>query len=328
MKILLFILAFFYSLLSFSQTSLEKGLASINKVEAERYIQILANDSMQGRKAGQPGGKMAAEYLKASLKDIGIESWQKDYIHPFNMFRDLSARTGKPIPFSKNGVDTAKLIRSMDMQNVLGYIEGKNRNEIIVIGAHYDHLGINNKLKGDTIFNGADDNASGVAAVLQIAKAFLISGEQPKRSIIFAFFDGEERGLLGSSNFVRKISADSLIKIKGFINCDMIGRGKSKKVTYFASDDKPVFKQWIKDDIEKYQLQLKPNFRSLDKLVGISDHNSFASKNIPIIFYHTEIHKDYHEPTDHADRLDYDKVIEITKAGYLTLWRMINSEDF
>ena len=108
----------------------------------------------------------------------------------------------------------------------------------------------------------------------------------------------------------------------------MIGRGKNKQVTYFSSDNNPVFKEWLENDIDRYSLDLKPNFRHLSKLRGLSDHTTFVRQNIPIIFYHTDIHSDYHKPSDHADKIDYDKVVEITKAAFLSLWNMVNEKDF
>lgn len=121
------------------------------------------------------------------------------------------------------------------MRNVLGKIEGKNLGEIVIIGAHYDHLGVGPMLNGDQIYNGADDNASGVSAVLQVAQAFLATGVQPECTVIFAFWDGEERGLLGSKYFVHHFA--DIDKVKGYLNYDMIGRNKDETnpthVVYF-----------------------------------------------------------------------------------------------
>ena len=108
----------------------------------------------------------------------------------------------------------------MALRNILGKIEGKNPNEIVIIGAHYDHIGYDPMLEGDQIYNGADDNASGVQAVLQVARAFLATGEQPERTVIFAFWDGEEKGLLGSRYFA--MNYPDIKKVKGYLNYDMI----------------------------------------------------------------------------------------------------------
>ena len=115
------------------------------------------------------------------------------------------------------------------MDNVLAYIPGKRSDEYVIVGAHFDHLGVDETLADDKIYNGADDNASGVSAVLQIARAFALSGEKPLRNVIFAFWDGEEKGLLGSKHFVQH--CPFLKQIKGYLNFDMIGRNQQARTT-------------------------------------------------------------------------------------------------
>ena len=112
--------------------------------------------------------------------------------------------------------------RVLRMANVLGVIPGQRTDEYVIVGAHFDHLGTDETLANDAIYNGADDNASGVSAVLQIARAFQASGQKPLRNVIIAFWDGEEKGLLGSKHFVQ--SCDFIGKVKGYLNFDMIGR--------------------------------------------------------------------------------------------------------
>lgn len=321
MKGVIFTLLLFYSVLSFSQTSLEKGLASINKQDAEAYIGLLASDSLQGREAGQIGGMMAAEYLRSVYEKIGVKPWRGQYFQPFSGSMFGGASHENP-----------------NMRNVLGYIAGKNSNGAVVIGAHYDHLGIRPTNTNDSIYNGADDNASGVSAVLQVAKAFIESGEKPERTVVFALWDGEEKGLLGSKFFVDDhfsyipIPANSPILIKGYINCDMIGRNKKGRepshVAIFTSDNKPVFKEWVQEGIKNHGLILSPEFRSRDEMSGGSDHASFNNKGVPYIFYCTDIHPDYHRVTDSAEKINYDKVTEIAKSAFLNLWKMANIKDF
>ncbi|MDR0825386.1 MAG: M20/M25/M40 family metallo-hydrolase [Prevotella sp.] len=317
MRTLFFIIILILPVSIYSQSALEKGLYSINKPDAEKYIGILASDSLEGRKAGAAGGLMASEYLKNIFQEAGIVSWFDTYFQSFEY----------------------EYRKSVKMRNVLGCIRGRHADEVVIIGAHYDHLGIKKNSPNDSIYNGADDNASGVSAVLQIAKAFKESGEQPLRTVIFALWDGEEMGLLGSSFFVKdyynSVPVFPLMSapvIKGYINCDMIGRNKSESdathvVSYF-SPERPEFGEWLKDDIEKYGLNLAPEFRSMDKVPGGSDHMPFQQKGVPVIFYNTDLHPDYHKLTDHADRINYDKVVDITKAAYLNLWNMANLKNF
>ena len=216
--------------------------------------------------------------------------------------------------------------QKLSMRNVLAMIPGKNTKEYVIVGAHFDHLGIDPALDGDQIYNGADDNASGVSAVLQIARAFLASGQQPERNVIFAFWDGEEKGLLGSKYFVQ--TCPFVSQIKGYLNFDMIGRNNKpeqpKHVVYFYTAAHPSFGDWLKKDIKKYGLQLEPDYRAWDNPVGGSDNGTFAKAGIPIIWYHTDGHPDYHQPSDHADRLNWDKIVEITKASFLNMWKMAN----
>ena len=191
-------------------------------------------------------------------------------------------------------------------------------------------MGIDPALDGDQIYNGADDNASGVSAVLQIARAFVATGKQPERNVIFAFWDGEEKRWLGSKYFVQ--TCPFISRIKGYLNFDMIGRNNKPQqpehVVYFYTAAHPVFGDWLKEDIKKYGLRLSPDYRAWDNPVGGSDNSSFAKAGIPIIWYHTDGHPDYHQPSDHADRLNWDKIVEITKASFLNMWKMANEREF
>ena len=137
----------------------------------------------------------------------------------------------------------------------------------------------------------------GVSAVLQIARAFLATGQQPERTVVFAFWDGEEKGLLGSKAFVQ--SFPEIKNVKGYLNFDMIGRNnneaKPTHVVYFYTEAHPAFGDWLKNDIKKYNLNLAPDYRPWDNPVGGSDNGSFAKIGIPIIWYHTDGHPDYHQ---------------------------------
>jgi len=315
--------------MAFSQSEKEKGLNSINKEEAKAYIEFLASDALEGREAGKRGSRIAGEYIKSVLQQMGMKPLFEDsYYQPFAAYskeRQVKSRYSVDpaiiAEYKKN-----KAYRKLDLRNILGYIEGKNKDEIVIIGAHYDHLGIDESLADDKIYNGADDNASGVSAVLQIAKAFVESGQQPERTAIFAFWDGEELGCLGSEYFTSNFS--DLQMIKGYLNFDMIGRNndesKPEQVVYFYAEEKPVFKEWITNDIHSYELKLKPDYKTLNKSTGGSDNISFTRKGIPVIWYHTDGHADYHQPSDHADKINWDKLVDITKAAYLNLWNMAN----
>lgn len=304
-----------------------KGIESINRATAEAHIGFLACDELEGREAGQRGGYIAGNYIISVLKQMGLKPLFNDYKQPFEAYRVERQKKGRlQIHPDSIAIIKKEVHQKFSMNNILAKIEGKNPNEIVVIGAHYDHLGIDSNLFGDKIYNGADDNASGVAAVLQVAKAFLATGEQPEKTVIFAFWDGEEKGLLGSRYFT--MTYPELDKVKGYLNYDMIGRNNNesrpKHVVYFYTAAKQCFGQWLKDDIKNYRLQLEPDYRSWDNPIGGSDNGSFAKAGIPIIWYHTDGHPDYHLPSDHADKINYNKVIDITKASFLNLWNMAN----
>lgn len=317
--------------ITFAQSPIERALNTINRSSAEATINFLASDELQGREAGFHGSRVTSEYIVSLLQWMGVSPLADSYFQPFDAYRKERQKKGR-LEVHPDSIAKLKqeVHQKLTMRNVLGMIPGKNTKEYVIVGAHFDHLGIDPVLDGDQIYNGADDNASGVSAVLQIARAFLASGQQPERNVVFAFWDGEEKGLLGSKYFVQ--TCPFLSQIKGYLNFDMIGRNNKpqqpKQVVYFYTAAHPVFGDWLKEDIRKYGLQLEPDYRAWENPIGGSDNGSFAKVGIPIIWYHTDGHPDYHQPSDHADRLNWDKVVEITKASFLNMWKMANEKSF
>lgn len=315
-----------------AQSPQEKGLQSINRTSTEAIINFLADDELQGREAGMHGSRVAALYLASCLKEAGIAPLNKSgYYQPFEACSKERQQRGRwqvhpdSIAMLKQGT-----YRSLQMNNVLGFIPGERTDEYVIVGAHFDHLGIDETLANDPIYNGADDNASGVSAVLQIARAFIATGKKPLRNVIFAFWDGEEKGLLGSKHFVQAFP--SINQVKGYLNFDMIGRNNKPEqpqhVVYFFTAAHPAFGDWLKQDIKRYGIQLQPDYRAWDKPVGGSDNASFALLDIPIIWYHTDGHPDYHQPSDHAERLNWEKIVEVTKASFLNAWNLANENNY
>lgn len=317
--------------ITFAQSPIERGLNTINRSSAEATINFLAGDELQGREAGFHGSRVTSEYIVSLLQWMGVSPLADSYFQPFDAYRKERQKKGR-LEVHPDSIAKLKqaVHQKLSMRNVLGMIPGKNTKEYVIVGAHFDHLGIDPALDGDQIYNGADDNASGVSAVLQIARAFLASGQQPERNVVFAFWDGEEKGLLGSKYFVQ--TCPFLSQIKGYLNFDMIGRNNKpqqpKQVVYFYTAAHPVFGDWLKEDIRKYSLQLEPDYRAWENPIGGSDNGSFAKVGIPIIWYHTDGHPDYHQPSDHSDRLNWNKVVEITKASFLNMWKMANEKSF
>ncbi len=325
------LVSLFLSTALWAQSPQQKGLDVINQATAEAHIGFLASDELQGREAGFPGGRIAAEYIVANLKSLGIEPLGDSYYHPFEAYHVERQKNGRwqvhpdSISKLKKGVH-----QKLAMNNIIGKIEGKNPNEYVIVGAHYDHLGIDPMLAGDQIYNGADDNASGVSAVLQIARAFQATGEKPERTVLFTFWDGEEKGLLGSKAFAQ--SFPEISKVKGYLNFDMIGRNHIEErpsyFVYFYTESHPAFGKWLKNDIKQYNLNLDPDYRPWDNPTGGSDNGTFAKLGIPIIWYHTDGHPDYHLPSDEASKINWDKVVNITKASFLNMWNMANEKSF
>lgn len=325
----------------------EKGLQSISLATAEAVIGFLADDELQGREAGKHGARIAAAYLASQLKELGIAPLGQAAI-PLSLKEDAASLDAYYQPFEAYArerqqryarwqvhPDSMALLkqgthRVLKMNNVLGYIPGQRADEYVIVGAHYDHLGTDPTLQGDKTYNGADDNASGVQAVLQIARAFLASGQKPLRTVVFALWDGEEKGLLGSQHFVQHFPA--IDRVKAYLNFDMIGRNNKpeqpRHVVYFYTEAHPAFGDWLKQDIQTYGLRLEPHYRPWDRPIGGGDNGSFARLDIPVIWYHTDGHPDYHQPSDHAHRLNWDKVVEITKASFLNMWNLANEEEF
>ncbi|MCX7797349.1 MAG: M28 family peptidase [Melioribacter sp.] len=217
-------------------------------------------------------------------------------------------------------------------RNVVGYIEGNDpilKNEYIVIGAHYDHIGIDQlhsasfyKGKDKQIHNGADDNASGTSGLLELAEKFSSLKNQLKRSIIFAAFSGEELGILGSTHFTNNLPFN-IEKIVAMINLDMIGRLDSlKKLTIIGSGTSSRWKSLIN---EKNQYKFELNLSETGS--GGSDHQAFLNKNIPVLFFFTGIHSDYHKPTDDANKINYEGESEILKFIFDIVYELNNSNE-
>lgn len=321
------LVAVLISQFAFAQKFPSKGYSSITEERSRNIVGFLANDLLEGRDAGMHGGYIAAEYIVSMFKEWGIEPFDGE-----SHFQHFHAAKNGNSWVTEADFDITAIVEAgaenRFMKNVLGVIRGKE-DGVVVVGAHYDHLGIDTAIEGDGCYNGADDNASGVAAVLQIARAIKMSGKQPRRTIVFALWDGEEKGLLGSRFFVKKCTILSDISV--YMNFDMVGRDLAEKpghLSYMYSAGNPLFGQWLKEDIKKQGLNLVPFYKASDNLIGGSDNTPFARKGVPIVWYHTEGHPDYHRPSDSADKIDYPKLTDITRAACLCVWRLANVRDY
>lgn len=163
--------------------------------------------------------------------------------------------------------------------------------------------------------------------MLQILQAFLATGQQPERTVIFALWDGEEKGLCGSRYFANNFT--HIKKVKGYMNFDMIGRdcveGRPNHFNYMYTTKNPNYAEWLKSDIEQYSLALDPDFSPADDFSNGSDQVPFFNAGASIVWYQTGGHVDYHKPSDESPRINWDKMVEITKAAFLCFWKMANN---
>ena len=245
--------------------------------------------------------------------------------------KEAAAGTFKFKPVTIQGMNATFAVnvnsRRVNVRNVIAVIEGENPNEYVAAGAHMDHMGMDN----GKIWNGADDNASGTVAVMTIAKAFAASGVKPRRSIIFCTWTGEEKGLYGSEYFTVFPSVGKISDYKFYLNFDMIARDAMNDtaknmagITYTKAY--PRLEEITKSNVEQYKLNLKLNVRSQEAPTGGSDYTAFTENKIPVIAWMAAMHSDYHQPSDEVSLVNWNKMLDIIKLGYLQLWEAANGE--
>jgi len=245
----------------------------------------------------------------------------------FDSLEEQIANTAKPASLELPGkyirFKTTMNSRIINVRNVVGILEGKKKDECIVLGAHYDHLGI----KGNFIYNGADDNASGTVGIMTIAKAFLESGQQPEYTLVFCAWTGEEKGLIGSAYF----ADNPVIKdMKCYMNYDMISRvdpedPNKNKCDFTYTNTVPVFKDLTVKHISENNYNLDMEYKGSERPRGGSDYSSFSAKDIPIFLLHGKFTPDYHAYTDHSNKAEIPYMTNIIKVGYLNLFELANN---
>jgi Zn-dependent M28 family amino/carboxypeptidase len=286
-----------------------------NEIKDEVYF--LSSDEFGGRKTGELGYDKASKHIKNYYEKESIASpLGKDYYQniPESFF------------FNNKG----------NSQNILSYIKGTEfPEEVVIISAHVDHLGTKNNM----IYNGADDNGSGTAAVMEIAQAFKMAeqdGFGPKRSILFLHLTGEEEGLEGSRYYVSH-PVFSLENTIANLNIDMIGRvdeihkANSDYIYLIGSDRLSTELHYISEAANNEFTQLNLEYvyndeNDANSFYSRSDQYNFAEKNIPIIFYFSGVHDDYHQPTDTAEKLNYPLLEKRAKLIFTTAWYLANLE--
>ena len=308
---------------SISEVSPVKYIKTITEADLKTHLYIVASDEMEGRETGSPGQKKAGDYLINQYKNnkIPFPKGATEYYQRVPAAY-LNAKKDENLP---------------DSENIWAYIEGSEKpNEVVVISAHYDHVG----MKNGEIYNGADDDGSGTVALLEIAQAFQIAkneGNGPKRSILILHVTGEEHGLHGS----RYYSENPLFPLANTItdvNIDMIGRSdefhkdSNNYVYLIGSDYLSTDLYNICEDANKNYINLFIDYKFNDRndpnrFYYRSDHYNFAKNGIPSVFLFNGVHADYHKPTDEVEKIEFDALIKRTQLAFAIAWELANRDN-
>ncbi len=270
------------------------------KITLQEDISFLANDSLQGRETGTPEELVAANYIQKRMEGIGL-------VPKGNAGTYFQTFTFKPKTDPHSNAQFVSGDGTITGTNVIGYIDNK-AEKTVIIGAHYDHLGLGGEgslyAEGDAIHNGADDNASGVGIMLQLAAR--LKDSIKGSNYLFIGFSGEEMGLLGSNYFSKNPTID-FKKANYMLNMDMVGRlREDKTLSITGTGTAPIWNQVLNSTNTDFKLVLG------ESGTGPSDHTSFYLQEIPALHFFTGQHEDYHKPTDDAEKLNYEgmKMIE------------------
>jgi Zn-dependent M28 family amino/carboxypeptidase len=259
----------------------QRGIDSLQLI---KDVRTLSADKFEGRKTGKRGNRMAQFYILDRFKEAGLQPFHGTYEYPFYFLEGNKRVMGT---------------------NLYGYIAGKTE-DVIVITAHYDHLGIRQREgQADSIYNGADDNASGTAALLSLIKYY--QQHPPRHTLVFAALDGEEEGLQGAKAFLQQPPI-AVARIKLNINMDMVSRNEKNELYVCGTYHYPALKQYVTKVVDSSALKVlmghdKPEEGSND-WTNQSDHYEFHRKEIPFLYFGVEDHADYHKASDEFEKID------------------------
>lgn len=267
----------------------DAALARITTDELRGHVETLAADSFEGREAGRRGGQAAAAYLMTELKRLEVR------------------------PAGENGTFVQEF--GAGYRNILAAVPGSDerlKGEVIVVGAHYDHVGYGSRENSygpfGRIHNGADDNASGTAALLELVESFAASPTKPKRTVLFAFWDAEEKGLLGSEHWVSRPTVP-LSSVKFAINLDMLGRLRNETLEVYGVRTATGLRRLLSEENAGTDLALKFDWTHRED----SDHWTFYKRRIPYLMLHTGLHGEYHRPSDDANLINVEGLHEVSE---------------
>ena len=340
-KLNILILILLISVSCSQENNSDKYAESITSNELSELLYEFASDEFEGRNTGEPGQKLAVNFIRDFYKanDIVKADNTEDYFQKFLV--DFSKRqVAKPNninPLESSSIDEEN-IDWVKTENVAAIIKGDvYPNEYIVLTAHLDHVGI----EDGEIYNGADDDGSGSMALLEIAQAFKLAeldGNRPKRSIVILHVSAEEKGLLGSKYYAEN-PLYPLNETITNLNVDMIGRtdptreSDNDNYIYLIGTDR--LSSMLHETSEKVNsrtvnLELDYRFNAWDdpnRFYERSDHFNFAKNNIPVIFYFSGTHEDYHGPGDTPDKIRYDLLTQRSRLIFHTAWEIANMDD-
>ena len=265
-----------------------------NKIKED--VSFLADDKLEGRQTGTEGEKKSADYIAQRFTDLGLESKGTDgYFQTFSFKPKTDPH--QEVSYTVEGNDS-----TITATNVIAFMDN-NASNTVIIGAHFDHLGYGAEgslYRGEEkeIHNGADDNASGVAVMLNLASK--LKNKDKGNNYLFIAFSGEEMGLLGSNYFTKNATID-LSKANYMLNMDMVGRLKpDSTLAVYGVGTSPLLKQVVNTSNTKFKIIEK------ESGTGPSDHTSFYNSDIPVLHFFTGQHEDYHKPSDDSEKLNYE----------------------
>ena len=268
-------------------------------------VRTLSSPEYAGRRTGEPGSVKAQAYLQQRFSTLGLQAFGAGYAHPFSF--DRKSLKNLVTPGKPYSLHMPKAV------NMIGYIRGsKDPERVIVISAHYDHVG----MKDGVLHPGADDNASGVAALLAAAKHF--KANPPQHTIVFAAFDAEEMGLKGAEAFVTKLPFPRA-QLMANLNFDMLSRNEVNELFVAGTHTNPALVPLIRKAATRSTLKIRlghdrPMWMAgpVDDWSGSSDHGVFADHNIPWLYVGVEDHDDYHSPRDTFERIPVEFFVKAT----------------
>lgn len=300
-----------------------RGPDAITAESMYARIYFLASDALAGRDTPSPGLEAAAAYLVSEHRKLGLEpGGENGTFYQRYPFRPRRATIG---------IGPESEVEESFPPNVVAILPGSDpalRDEYVILSAHFDHVGVGRPVEGDSIYNGADDNASGTAGLLEVAKAFASLPERPRRSIVFLHVSGEEHGLIGSRWYSDHPTVP-IEKVVANINVDMISRNAPDSIVVIGKDYSDLGRLVDRVGAQQPQLGLAvaDDIWPEERFFYRSDHYNFARLEIPSLFFFAGVHDDYHMPSDEVDSIDVDKAARVSRLIYYTVRAIADQQE-